>query len=359
MLRIQSWVGGELHKMAQSIRNRFILCIWCGIFVLVSGCSSSGATPEPAASIVPSQTAAPASTQTPTSTPTSSPTPTETPAPSETPTPLPSETPTHTPLPTLTKAEREEYIKEQLVTNGGCTLPCIWNLNPGESSWQEAQSLMAYMNIPVQTFAREKGNMHFAGFTVDTGLALLDGGPTFYEQDGVVKIISLDTDDITPAPYYQIQNAMGDLGVPAYVGLNLNIKGPMGIPSVAMYDLFVRYGDTPGENGMERLWAELSYSGAAVKRGNSYRFCPTNPTMEGRGGSSASFRISLAFSLSLQSPDSPMTVDEYVSISEVEFSEPPDIEAATGVTLQEFYDLILQSDQPPCFDTPIDFWPER
>ena len=344
--------------MARSIRNRHLFYIWCGIFVFVSGCSS-GATPEPTASVMPSQTAAPVPTETPTSTPTSSPTLTDTPSPSETPTPLPSETPTHTPLPTLTKAERDEYIKEQLMTNGGCALPCIWNLRPGENFWQEAQGFMAYMNIPVQTFAREKGNTHYARFTVDTGLDLLDGGLTFYEQDGLAKIIWLGADDITPAPYYQIQNAMRDLGVPAYVGFDISIKGPMGIPPVAIYDLFVRYGDTPGENGMERLWAELSYSGAAVKRGSSYRFCPTNPTMEGMGGASATFRIPLAFSLSLQSPGSPMTVDEYVSISGRDIDEPPNIEAATGVSIPEFYDLILQSDQSACFDTPIEFWPER
>ena len=344
--------------MAQSIRNSLVLYIWCGVLVLISGCSSSGATPEQAASITPPQIVASVSTETPVSTSTSSPTPTEAPKPTETPTPLPSET--LTPLPTFTKAERDEYIKEQLVTNGGCTLPCIWKLKPGEISWQEAQGLMAYMNIPVQIFLRESVNSHIAGFSLEENLSSFNGGLTFHEQDELVRIIEFGANDITQAPYYQIQNAIRDLGVPAYVGLDLRIKGPMGTPLVAIYDLIVRYGDTPGENGMERLWAELGYGGIAIKRGNSYQFCPTNPKMEGVSSASVSFRIPLGFSLSLQPPNSPTTVDEFLSLSGRDhLNEPPDIEAATGVSVQEFYDLILQSDQPPCFDTPIEFWPDR
>ncbi len=49
---------------------------------------------------------------------------------------------TRTPLPTLPEDEAVETIRDLISTNGGCKLPCVWGITPGETHWDEAVAFL-------------------------------------------------------------------------------------------------------------------------------------------------------------------------------------------------------------------------
>ncbi|MCU0485604.1 MAG: hypothetical protein MUC85_05775 [Anaerolineales bacterium] len=51
--------------------------------------------------------------------------------------------PTPTSISILPAAEAQTLLLERLADNGGCSLPCVWNIVPGESSFQEAREILA------------------------------------------------------------------------------------------------------------------------------------------------------------------------------------------------------------------------
>jgi hypothetical protein len=66
--------------------------------------------------------------------------------PSATPTLMP---PTWTPLPTLSLGDARNLVANLLENNAGCLLPCWWGIVPGETTWQEAYSMLAPMAIDI------------------------------------------------------------------------------------------------------------------------------------------------------------------------------------------------------------------
>ena len=116
-----------------------ILCL-----ILVGGCRKASVTSalksptEP--TILPgTSTRTPVSTLPPSPTHTLTPTATFTIAPTHTPTP--SSTPTA--IPTLSIEDAHARLLELLADNGGCRLPCLWGIMPGETTYQEGQVLLA------------------------------------------------------------------------------------------------------------------------------------------------------------------------------------------------------------------------
>ena len=337
----------------------FVLYILCGIFALVSGCSSSATL-----NVIESE--ATFTSKTPdriflktTIPPTISVSPQPlTPTATFTLTLAPTITSTPTPVPTLDRGASDKFIKEHLQTNGGCALPCFWGITPGESPWQEIQSFSEYLNLSMYNVPGKtgKGFLHSASFSIK-GEPTIDGGITFYEEDGIVRVVGVGANHISQATYYRMKNVMRDLGIPAYIGIDLWIKGPSGTPTFAHYSITVWYGEIQGYH-IEAPWARFNYDAVALKIGDHYRLCPTDPRLETIQRGAPSLDLTSGFGLQLQPPESPMTLEQWKGISGKRISEPPDIESSTGVSVQEFYDRIMQSDEPACFDTPIEFWPD-
>ena len=42
----------------------------------------------------------------------------------------------------MTTEERNAYIVDLLLHNGGCSLPWFWGFTPGETSWEEADRVL-------------------------------------------------------------------------------------------------------------------------------------------------------------------------------------------------------------------------
>src|SRR3990172_6047576 len=54
----------------------------------------------------------------------------------------PTLTPVWTPRPTLAEAEAAQALRDLIMTNGGCGLPCVWGLTPGETTWRDAEAIL-------------------------------------------------------------------------------------------------------------------------------------------------------------------------------------------------------------------------
>lgn len=60
-----------------------------------------------------------------------------------------------TPLPTLSVAESTKFIKELLLNNGGCKLPCFWGIVPGTTEWNSAK-------VFLKTFAEIREGKYYS-----------------------------------------------------------------------------------------------------------------------------------------------------------------------------------------------------
>jgi hypothetical protein len=337
--------------------------IFCAIILsLISGCN-----PTPPISQPVSQTELPTFTEpvvpihtlvelTPAPTVTETPSPSLTPTDISTPIPTSTFTVTPTPIPTLGEAESNRLIREYMRTNANCVLPCFWGLVPGESKWGIVRNIMAYLRLQVRRPLVGTPGDYSIAFDLGEG-PVIHGSVGFLEQSDIVQVIRFGANDITQAPSYDLANVMKDLGMPAYVGIDLRIglsEGPPKTPStseVSSYGIIVAYGDKMGKPWPENPWAIFSYSGGAFKIGDHYRFCPTNLLLKGLVAEKATNWLPKGFRLALQSSESSMNVEELGGMPEL-----PDIESATGISLQEFYRRIVEGEEPACFDTPIKFW---
>ncbi len=349
-------------KIDRRSRNKLTI-IGCGVLLLISACicskNASGVleTDTPVArmptsskvTVMPTATSSPSviSTGLPSLTSTFSPTPIFTLTPATT------STPTLVPIPTLGNSERDIFIRDQMITNGNCSPPCFWGLTPGESPWQDARALLYHLGLKV------KGGPYHLGETAGSYRAIINPEQPSTSQseigfivreDGIIQLIDFAS-DLNQAPYYSVRNIMNIMGTPAYVGVDLQIGGWGELPDVAPIIIVIAYEEDRQTPWLERPWALFYYYDSAYKVGDKYRFCVAN-----LGGDAEWPPDGLV--LSLQSPQSAVTVDELAAMAgKPHFSEPPYIEEATGTNVQEFYDLMLRSDESPCFDTPIDFWP--
>lgn len=334
-----------------------VVCL--GVFGLMGGCIS-----VPSASQSPDKTEFPTVSKPIATTPssieiTAAPRVTKTFPPSVTPTntstsiPTATVTITPTPVPTLDKMESSKLIREYLRTNASCLLPCVWGLTPGESSWQQAHDLMTYLGLQVESSSAGTPGEYSVTFDLENG-PVIHGGMGFLEKDGIVQVIQLGTGDITQSPYYDLRNVIKDLGAPDYVGIDLRIGGQRGDPKVLSVGITIAYEEDMQTPWPKTPWAIFNYEGGAFKIGNHYRFCPTNLFLKGLVAEDKTAWLPRGFYLQLQSPESPLSIEELGGMS-----TPPRIESATGVSLEEFYRQIMDGGEPACFDTPIEFWPNR
>lgn len=356
--------------MMRLAMNRIsLLCLV--ILTLAVGCTPARTATRPVADTEkPQSTASASNTQVETiSVPPPRGTPTMLPNPSNTVTPEPTATSTLTllppsatatltltPLPTLGEAERDQALKEYMKTNGNCALPCFWGFNSNVSSWSDVRDFLERMNLKITGRP-----LHVDGTSdsYEVNVALMEdvkfrGSMSFFvREDQILQLISFGAGDLRQAPYYSVRNIMKDLGVPTYIGVDLSIGGPMGLPSAASITILIAYEENKQTSSLERPWALFYYTGAAHKTSARYRFCPTDlgiPDTEWPPD---------GFSLGLQSPQASVTIDELAAMFGMRhFSELPDIEAATGVSVQEVYNRMMENQGQVCFDTPIDFWPQ-
>jgi hypothetical protein len=253
---------------------------------------------------------------------------------------------TLTPLPTLTTEEQDIYVRELLKTNADCQLPCWWRITPGKTSWNDTEDFLRYLGATIGQTELESGViLHWA--MLQDNLSYIDQG--FLEREvhaGKVDTIFVGGNHSGTQNQsnfeamwesYSPRQIMTKYGAPSRV--LLSAPGGTGL------------GDT-GNNGYI-MWIFYDYSGFMIRYDGIvadlpvYHFCP-----ELKKGADDIYRIDIT----LQYPDHPLSLEWDDAILSTQPSRAKSIQDAAGISIDEFYRLFTQNDEPACFDTPHDIW---
>ncbi|MEW5869740.1 MAG: hypothetical protein AB1894_10735 [Chloroflexota bacterium] len=258
-------------------------------------------------------------------------------------------TTTQTPLPTLTASERIDKFRELLTTNLGCRFPCWWGITPGKSTWAETRQFLTYLGpekISSRTIMASKTLYIPSGFDLKVKKQT-DGLPGyiyntlfFVEEGGIVERIHV--------------NAVGFTNYIEFQRLWINemprvILREYGIPSRIW---FWTYPSLMGHSHGYDLWLIydqqgfiLYYEGLLEVDEDIFHICIYDDGRE-----------IAAMKMHLQSPDDPTPLERMGYLTSFEDLGILDIEAASGLSVEAFYQRFTRDDQPACFETPIKIW---
>ena len=318
---------------------------------LLSSCTTPGQSTQSTAPAVATNPSSPAaqSGNTPTVryTITSSPIP-ATPSPTGiTPEPAPSQTL----MPTLNATQRVETFRELLETNGGCRLPCWWGIVPGQSTWDETQDQLSHLGWQdVATSLDSGATMHdtyvSGGFNIEV-MDIYDNQSSeifniisLVERTNIIESIHIQSLGWPNPPVFNIlwkaympREILRTYGEPDRVWLYTD---PILMGDRHSYDLWLIY---------DQLGFILKYNGLLQISGENFRICISN-----------SGEQITTLKLHLQSPEDPTPLELMGNLVSFEDRGILSIEAATELTKKEFYEMLTQSDESVCFDTPMSVW---
>jgi hypothetical protein len=264
--------------------------------------------------------------------------------PTLTPRPRPTITITPTLGPTLTFDERNARLIELLETNGGCELPCIWGIMPGETEWQEAFQLLfplgqSGFEIPrgrnlIYSFEYQN---HQEEFTLPVGMYVVNGIVDMAHEQLVVYENSPLLDQFWE--HFSLRSLLIENGIPSRVGVILTTTEYYW-PNNTYFTMWLFYDEED---------ILIIYYDIATRVDTVYRICPNQLHIE---------RLApLQFSFWTQSPGNERHLeDAYFTYT----GGIPDyllLQDAVGVGTNEFYDLIISGESEACFETPRDIWP--
>jgi hypothetical protein len=136
-------------------------------------------------------------------------------------TPIPALIPSASPkpLPTLSVPEKLDRASELQKTNGGCNLPCWWDITPGITNWEEvARKLVPIASKDITFTIDNNRRMHYLEFPSVSRDIIAD---IFIQKNGVVDVIRTGWD-------YSIINFLREYGVPKEVWISSDgiVPGP-------------------------------------------------------------------------------------------------------------------------------------
>ena len=259
---------------------------------------------------------------------------------------LPTITPTFTPQPTLTTGEQDIHVRELLKTNAGCQLPCWWGISPGKTSWKDAEHFLRYLGATIgQTELETGATLHWAKLQGNSSYI----SPGFIEgevQEGIVDTIFVGGNHSGTQNQSDFES-MWESYSPK------QIVTKYGVPSRVLLDTTGETGLSPtGANGYT-IWIIYDQLGFMIRFVGFvadlpvYHFCP-----ELQKGADDISHINLT----LQYPDNPLPLEWDDAILSTQPSRAKSIQEAAGISVDEFYRLFTQTDEPACFDSPHDIW---
>jgi hypothetical protein len=224
-----------------------------------------------------------------------------------------------TPMPTLSVEESTKFIKELLLNNGGCKLPCFWGIVPGTTEWNNAKVFLKtfaeiregiYYSIKIQD--PEYPRVNLIEFKVQEGIIVeVVAGPPITRNFTVDKIL---IDYGKPEEVYLLtyKNAPAS-PVPAFLVLNYQHQGIL-----AQYEF-----------ASEKI-NDIEFSICSQ---------PIGPSMWLR--SPKKMLTELEINQSVLGPEPSYTLRK--------------IDEVSDISVEEFYDKFKGSSA--CFITPINIWP--
>ncbi len=272
-------------------------------------------------------------------TPTRSVTPTISPSPTYTRTPtfIPSMTALPI-LPTLSPSEAETLVKDLLVNNAGCKLPCWWGFTPGTSIWNVAKQYFGSFTSVDGPFFYKSDYKQNAGYDIN------------FQSDEKELTFGVAVDDnevihdfgippVTSIYGYKLDQLLTNSGKPEEVWL-----APMpDTPGGSWYYLVLYY---PTQGIMARYGGSATHTIKINNQGEatitSLKICP----------------IGVGPELWLASPNTLKDVNGNSALGGRAFTDlliP--IKQATGLSVEEFYKTFREGKSSTCLNTPSESWP--
>lgn len=269
------------------------------------------------------------------------PSPSPTPIISKTPTPSPTLMPTATrtdrstatatrePLPTLPPAEALEKVRELLETNGGCTFPCWWGIEPSRTSFMTVFNQFS----PLTTFIAIKKTDDMGSLDAEFRFPVSETNSnqeltiTYKVVNGIIQLIEIYPGNINQFRFNQI---LKDYGDPEEVW----VEGLIDPTSSNPFTIFFYY---PRKGIIATFWVD------ATDLGDMLQICP---------GSISSIILVLWEPNGFESFNDITGKTYGLAYIKKENRSLISLEQATNQTLVE----ISESN---CFETPKKLWPSR
>jgi hypothetical protein len=244
--------------------------------------------------------------------------------------------PTWTPLATLSTEQAHQAIRELILNNGGCQIPCWWGIIPGKTSVQEALHFLAPFSTIKQGGSGsfyEGGKTHFTTtYTVyydifgEDESGRLDVGV----QDNIV--VGITAYPLGNEQNYQLSQILTSFGKPSQVYVSAQPYSQTNelLPAKIILDY-------------SKLGILASYEFHLSKSGDNLDICPRP----------------IGARLELRDPiikyPQALSVEEYVSM--ITGFDPKRLEDVSETSIDEFYEIFQRPDNTTCLRTPVNLWP--
>lgn len=253
------------------------------------------------------------------------------PTPSVTASPL-SLTPTPAPLPTFSPTEAYLLVEELLVTNGGCELPCWWSIQPGETSWAEAEAFLSSFAWKIESGPHHKGVIEY-----DVYFPLSDP-PTWQESRG----LSLDVNDdgivtlITTDMKYPLRELLTRFKVPTQLWVSAY---EVPIKDKFEYELYLLY----PEQGVMGRYGGYGDIATITDQKRVYTFCSSTFAHGGYG-------------LTLWKPDPPKSFQQILSTRRTDLEQLERYKRLSDISHWDessFFEVFSAATPTTCLEIPI------
>jgi hypothetical protein len=227
--------------------------------------------------------------------------------------------PTLTPLPTIPDSGVQAYLRDLLLNNIGCRLPCWWGITPGVTDWQTAQQFLQTFTSDISHDDDKPDLYNETHGKIKNGYIF--GITQYYinENGKVISIIAGPTDtDIG----YKLSQLLENYGEPDEVEI-YTYPYYLSHGQLPLY-LFIRY-------DKETITAIYEYEAEII--GNEIRVCPGFQTVGPR--------------LILGEPQTPFDIQSY--------PKQPLI-TATNKSIADFHKAFVNPNSQVCLRTPKNIW---
>jgi hypothetical protein len=255
--------------------------------------------------------------------------------------------------PNLPTEEQATFMVNLLTDNQGCDLPCWWGIEPGRTSWNDAQRAWASIDHLTTVRSQAEGSVRYdVAFSIES-----NGVPNlllrFQVDAGIVNRIYVFADNLNSPPdsvgyapgftaamqRYSIRPILSHHGVPSEVILGLR-AGPVEAGAPWMYALLVAY----EPQGI----AVYNRGEGMATSGDLLRVCPREDQVH-------------LIQLNLQSAQSTSPVMEFVNETQHVDEKHADgtfqsFEAATELSLHNLVELLSPNVGNSCFESPASLW---
>lgn len=245
-----------------------------------------------------------------------------------------------TPWPTLSPDEASHKVVTLLLDNqnSDCLLPCWWGATPGKTYWQDIEPFLKSFAKKIYYSSSNRSYVAEVVLPLPESIigASTDDYRTFYGWDESGVIHGIDVDSVNISGYDPV-TMMTSYGVPDEVWLDTRdgtIEGVLPFQLIIVYQ----------QQGISfRYYVNATLNGEVV----TACFEPGFVEEERPELFPAGPRIYLWV---------PGEHKEIEKISPIPLQTYFPLASKTDLTVQTFYDRFVNSNEPPCIDTPANLW---